>query len=85
MGVVAHYVQTDRSATFLIVFSRVLAQHATMSVTVYEFLLYCFNKIYISTIFNLYYKRAKELKIASHPDVSYPPKLVSLRSQIQCI
>jgi hypothetical protein len=33
----------------------------------------------------LYYKRAKELKITSHPDVSYPPKLISLRSQIQRI
>ena len=32
---------------------------------------------------NLYYKRANELKIAFHLDISYPPKLVSLRSTLK--
>jgi hypothetical protein len=38
------------------------------------------EKWYISIY---YYKRANELKIVSHSDISYPPKLLTLRSTLE--
>jgi hypothetical protein len=35
--------------------------------------------LYLSIYLYLYYKRAKELKLASHPNTSHPPKFLSLR------
>jgi hypothetical protein len=63
------------------VFRRVVASW----VVVFFFLQKCSGTPLLEVQIYLYYKRAKELKIISHLDVFYPPKLVSLRSQIQYI